>query len=82
MQNEQPAGVVESFKDFVSHERQRLVQKKQAIQKSEKDKRLADLVKFSANFKVCASLCDGDAIFSGRNLIDLSKSGLAQQTHP
>ncbi|KAG8882478.1 hypothetical protein FRB97_008207 [Tulasnella sp. 331] len=43
---------VASFRDFVTTEKQKLVQKKQAIAKSEKDKRLADLIKFSNSFKL------------------------------
>ncbi|KAG8991672.1 hypothetical protein FRB94_012316 [Tulasnella sp. JGI-2019a] len=43
---------VASFRDFVTTEKQRLVQKKQMIARTEKDKRLADLVKFSTTFKL------------------------------
>ncbi|KAG8904527.1 hypothetical protein FRB99_001610 [Tulasnella sp. 403] len=46
------AGVIASFRDFVTNEKQKLAQKKQAIAKSEMDKRLAELVKFSTNFKL------------------------------
>ena len=45
-----------AFRDFVTHEKQRLTQKRQALVKSEMDKRMAELVKFSLNFKV-RSLC-------------------------
>ena len=49
----QPAdGLVGSFRDFVTNEKQRLTQRKQALAKSEMDKRKADLVKFSKTFKV------------------------------
>lgn len=49
----QPAdGLVGSFRDFVTNEKQRLTQRKQALAKSEMDKRKADLVKFSKSFKV------------------------------
>ncbi|KDQ14804.1 hypothetical protein BOTBODRAFT_55014 [Botryobasidium botryosum FD-172 SS1] len=44
--------LVGSFRDFVTNERQRLTQKKQAIVRSEMDKRMADLIKFSQNFKL------------------------------
>lgn len=44
--------LVGSFRDFVTHERQRLAQKKQAIVKSEMDKRMQDLIKFSQSFKL------------------------------
>jgi hypothetical protein len=36
----------------VTHEKQRLTQKRQALVKSERDKRMAELLKFSQNFKV------------------------------
>ena len=45
-------GLVGSFRDFVTNEKQRLTQRKQALAKSEMDKRKADLVKFSKSFKV------------------------------
>ncbi|KAG8937247.1 hypothetical protein FRC03_010101 [Tulasnella sp. 419] len=45
-------GVIASFREFVSTEKQKLVQKKQAIAKNEKDKRIADLIQFSATFKL------------------------------
>lgn len=41
-----------AFRDFVTNERQRLTQKKQALVKSEMDKRKAELLKFSQTFKV------------------------------
>ena len=51
--NVQPAdSLVGSFRDFVTNEKQRLTQRKQALAKSEMDKRKADLVKFSKSFKV------------------------------
>jgi hypothetical protein len=49
----QPAdSLVGSFRDFVTNEKQRLTQRKQALAKSEMDKRKADLLKFSKTFKV------------------------------
>lgn len=48
----QESNLVGSFRDFVTNEKQRLVQKKQQIVKKEKDNRLADLLKFSQEFKV------------------------------
>ncbi|KIM56940.1 hypothetical protein SCLCIDRAFT_17102 [Scleroderma citrinum Foug A] len=50
--NKPPADPLPAFRDFVTHERQRLTQKKQALVKSEMDKRKADLVKFSQTFKL------------------------------
>jgi hypothetical protein len=44
--------LVGSFREFVTNEKQRLAQKKQAIVKSEKEKRMAELVAFSQSFKV------------------------------
>ncbi|CAE6461619.1 unnamed protein product [Rhizoctonia solani] len=44
--------LVGSFREFVTNEKQRLAQKKQAIVKSEKEKRMAELVAFSQNFKL------------------------------
>ncbi|KAG6813919.1 hypothetical protein H0H92_005768 [Tricholoma furcatifolium] len=41
-----------AFRDFVTNEKQRLTQKRQAIVKSEMDKRMAELVKFSQSFKL------------------------------
>ncbi|TCD69353.1 hypothetical protein EIP91_007909 [Steccherinum ochraceum] len=41
-----------AFRDFVTSEKDRLMKKKQAIMKSEMDKRMADLVKFSKSFKL------------------------------
>ncbi|KAI0784608.1 hypothetical protein C8Q75DRAFT_724367 [Abortiporus biennis] len=46
------ADPVPAFRDFVSSERDRLMKKKQALMKSEMDKRMAELVKFSKNFKL------------------------------
>ncbi|BFZ59870.1 poly(A)-binding protein binding protein [Saitoella coloradoensis] len=46
------AEVIGSFKQFVSGERERLNQKKQALMKKEKDGRLQDLLKFSQQFKL------------------------------
>lgn len=47
--------VVPAFRDFVSGEKQRLAQKKQAVFKAERDKWTADFVKFSQTFKVSPS---------------------------
>ncbi|KAI0926095.1 hypothetical protein AcV5_008648 [Taiwanofungus camphoratus] len=43
---------VPAFRDFVSNEKDRLLKKKQALMKNEMDKRMAELVKFSQNFKL------------------------------
>lgn len=45
-------GVIASFRDFVSSEKERMTQKKQALVKHEKDKRLSELIEFSKSFKV------------------------------
>ena len=50
---EQPADALPAFRDFVTNEKQRLTQKKQALVKNEMEKRVAELVKFSQTFKVC-----------------------------
>ncbi len=47
-----PADALPAFRDFVTNEKQRLTQKKQALVKNEMDKRVAELVKFSQSFKV------------------------------
>ncbi|KAL0580956.1 poly(A)-binding protein binding protein [Marasmius crinis-equi] len=47
-----PADPLPAFRDFVTNEKQRLTQKRQALVKSEMDKRMADLVKFSQSFKL------------------------------
>ena len=41
-----------AFRSFVTNEKDRLMKKKQALMKSEMDKRMAELVKFSQSFKV------------------------------
>lgn len=41
-----------TFRDFVTNEKQRLTQKKQQLVKKDKDSRIADLLKFSQEFKV------------------------------
>ncbi|KAF7327786.1 LsmAD domain-containing protein [Mycena kentingensis (nom. inval.)] len=43
---------VTAFSDFVTNEKQRLQQKRQQMVKSDMDKRVADLVKFSQSFKL------------------------------
>jgi PAB1-binding protein PBP1 len=50
--NKPPADPLPAFRDFVTNERQRLTQKRQALVKSEMDKRMAELVKFSKSFKL------------------------------
>lgn len=50
--NKPPADPLPAFRDFVTNEKQRLTQKRQALVKSEMDKRMADLIKFSQNFKL------------------------------
>ncbi|KAF9267767.1 hypothetical protein L218DRAFT_854692 [Marasmius fiardii PR-910] len=47
-----PADPLPAFRDFVTNEKQRLTQKRQALVKSEMDKRMAELVKFSQSFKL------------------------------
>ncbi|KAI0303768.1 hypothetical protein B0F90DRAFT_1893394 [Multifurca ochricompacta] len=47
-----PADALPAFREFVVHEKQRLTQKRQALVKSERDKRMAELLKFSQNFKL------------------------------
>jgi len=50
-----PADALPAFREFVTHEKQRLTQKRQALVKSERDKRMAELLKFSQSFKVIIS---------------------------
>ncbi|TFK40356.1 hypothetical protein BDQ12DRAFT_680807 [Crucibulum laeve] len=50
--NKPPADPLPAFRDFVTNEKQRLTQKRQALVKSEMEKRMADLVKFSQSFKL------------------------------
>lgn len=50
--NKPPADPLPAFRDFVTSEKQRLTEKRQALAKSEKDKRVAELVKFSQSFKL------------------------------
>ncbi|KAG6817336.1 hypothetical protein H0H87_009934 [Tephrocybe sp. NHM501043] len=50
--NKQPADALPAFRDFVTNEKQRLSQKRQALVKNEMDKRMAELVKFSQSFKL------------------------------
>ena len=57
--NQQPADALPAFRDFVTTEKQRLTQKKQALVKNDMEKRVADLVKFSQSFKVCLSYLFG-----------------------
>lgn len=70
-----PADPLPAFRDFVTNEKQRLTQKRQALVKSEMDKRMADLIKFSQNFKVL------DLLF-WFHLAGFQPQVLAQQTHP
>lgn len=44
--------LVGDFRKFVSGEKEKLVQKKQAMLKQEKENKLAELVKFSQSFVV------------------------------
>ncbi|KAI1797138.1 LsmAD domain-containing protein [Ganoderma leucocontextum] len=50
--SKQPADAVPAFRNFVSTEKDRLLKKKQALMRSEMDKRLSDLVSFSKSFKL------------------------------
>ncbi|KZP23766.1 hypothetical protein FIBSPDRAFT_918970 [Athelia psychrophila] len=50
--NKPPADPLPAFRDFVTNEKQRLTQKRQALVKSEMDKRMAELKKFSLDFKL------------------------------
>ncbi|KAF9003941.1 hypothetical protein BDQ17DRAFT_1241822 [Cyathus striatus] len=50
--NKPPADPLPAFRDFVTNEKQRLTQKRQALMKSDMDKRMAELVKFSQSFKL------------------------------
>ena len=47
-----PQDLIPTFRDFVTNEKQRLTQKRQAIVKNEMDKRMSELVKFAKDFKV------------------------------
>ncbi|KAF5391677.1 hypothetical protein D9757_002350 [Collybiopsis confluens] len=47
-----PADALPALREFVANEKQRLTEKRQALAKSEMDKRMADLVKFSQSFKL------------------------------
>ncbi|KAG8915054.1 hypothetical protein FRC01_003805 [Tulasnella sp. 417] len=51
-------GVIASFRDFVSSEKERMTQKKQALVKHEKDKRLSELIEFSKSFKLKQTIPD------------------------
>ncbi|KAK7050965.1 poly(A)-binding protein binding protein [Paramarasmius palmivorus] len=50
--NKPPADPLPAFRDFVTNEKQRLTQKRQALVKNDMDKRMAELVKFSQSFKL------------------------------
>ncbi|KAJ3734319.1 hypothetical protein DFJ43DRAFT_1064682 [Lentinula guzmanii] len=50
--NKPPADALPALREFVANEKQRLTEKRQALAKSEMDKRMADLVKFSQSFKL------------------------------
>lgn len=63
-----PADALPAFRDFVTNEKQRLTQKRQALVKNEMDKRMAELVKFSQSFKVFCH--PGSYWRSQSNLID------------
>ncbi|KAI0322616.1 hypothetical protein OF83DRAFT_1093168 [Amylostereum chailletii] len=47
-----PADALPAFRDFVTNEKQRLTQKRQTLMKNEREKRMADLMKFSQSFKL------------------------------
>ncbi|EPQ54097.1 hypothetical protein GLOTRDRAFT_111543 [Gloeophyllum trabeum ATCC 11539] len=50
--NKPPADPLPAFRQFVTTEKERLTQKKQALVKNELDKRRAELLKFSQSFKL------------------------------
>ncbi|KAF8896389.1 hypothetical protein BD779DRAFT_1495640 [Infundibulicybe gibba] len=50
--NKPSADPLPAFRDFVTNEKQRLTQKRQALAKSEMDRRMAELVNFSQTFKL------------------------------
>ncbi|KAF8626975.1 hypothetical protein AX15_004568 [Amanita polypyramis BW_CC] len=50
--NKPPADPLPAFRDFVVNEKQRLTQKRQALVRSEMDKKIAELMKFGQNFKL------------------------------
>lgn len=56
--NKPPADPLPAFRDFVTNEKQRLTQKKQALFKNEMDKLTADLRKFSQTFKLNQTIPD------------------------
>ncbi|KIJ50986.1 hypothetical protein M422DRAFT_44208 [Sphaerobolus stellatus SS14] len=47
-----PQDLIPTFRDFVTNEKQRLTQKRQALAKNEMDKRMSDLIKFAQSFKL------------------------------
>jgi hypothetical protein len=51
-QDGQLGGVVDSFRQFVGNEREKVEAKKQSMAKSERERQLAELKKFHSNFKV------------------------------
>jgi hypothetical protein len=55
-QDGQLGAVVDSFRQFVGNERERVEAKKQSMAKSERERQLADLKKFYTNFKVSCRL--------------------------
>ncbi|KAM6504527.1 hypothetical protein JOM56_001470 [Amanita muscaria] len=50
--NKPPADPLPAFRDFVVNEKQRLTQKRQALVRSEMDKKISELVKFGQSFKL------------------------------
>jgi chemotaxis protein histidine kinase CheA len=52
--------VVHTFRKYAITEKERLQQKKQALKKKEKDKRIAELIEFSKTFKLPPSLAPKD----------------------
>lgn len=51
-----PSDLIPTFRDFVTNEKQRLTQKRQAIVKNEMDKRMSELIKFGRDFKVRSAI--------------------------
>ena len=60
------------MREFVANEKQRLTEKRQALAKSEMDKRMADLVKFSQSFKVLSFFVSVPLTLTS-NIVQLNK---------
>lgn len=71
IQQDAKPGVLDSFRQFVGIEREKVEAKKQSMAKSEREKHLAELKKFHSNFKVRLSPCRSPY------LTDLSAGALA-----